>query len=335
MQRNESTQPSRNTRSSRIRTAALAGAALGVVGLCACASADKKKATDEAGLATTTQPADPTAFNPEIAKDRRRVGLLLAELDQKLRTWQGLVISGDRAKDAHKLAVVEKSIAYDAAKHEQDLVDQLLGGPPNNRRIAAAAIGFARSPATLGPLLAALQDSDIEVVTNALLSLGTLRDPATPLASIASLMAEHTDAKVRVNAGRALRTLLPVVNDQSEFGAVRSAAQLALGDPEAPARTNALLLLAELRDTESLDRIALAIDDGVPMVAQAASRSVAFIGSHEPEHKGRAGRVLAAAFVRGANRNIRVTLLQDLQTLSGKNFGNDSDAWLEWANRLP
>lgn len=277
----------------------------------------------------------PVAWNPDVNKDQRKIGYVLAELDQRLRTWHGLVLSGSDARDAHQINVIEASIAHDASKHQSDLIDQLVTGPPNNRRVAAAALGFSGSTLALGPLLAALGDRDEEVVANALLSLGTLRDPATPLTSIADLMSEHTSPTVRVNAGRALRALLARREDPAERDAVRTAARRGVADSEPAARMNALLLLAELVDRESFDTVALALNDDVPLVARAASRSVAFLGSTEAQLFGRAARVLAASLLRVDKTAVRPAVLGDLQRLGQRNYGDDTDAWLEWANRLP
>lgn len=318
-------------------SASFALSLLSIVAGLGCASASKSDSAKPAqdGVEVENPIDGPVAWNPDQNKDQRKIGFILAELDGSLRKWNSLVLSGATVRDAHSISLIEHSIAYDAAKYQEEIMDQLITGPQNNRRVAAAALGFSGSPRALAPLLSALSDPDEQVIANALLSLGTLRDPGTPLTFIASLMAEHESNAVRANAGRALRSLLAVNSAVEERADVRSCARRATADIEPAVRMSALLLLAELHDYDSLDAIALALNDPVPLVARAASRSVAHIGSNEPEYKGRAARALAASLSRVDKQNVRPAVFSDLQALGSRNYGPDIDAWIEWANRLP
>jgi len=313
----------------------LLGLALG------CASSDSQKdSSDPTGDTTQGVPVEnaidePMKWSEGMNRDQRKIGLILVELDRSLRIWNDLVLAGKTTRDARSVKLIEEAIAHDAAKHFDEIVDQLAGDSPNNRRIAAAALGFSRVPRALAPLLAALSDSDAEVVSNALLSIGTLRAPETPLTSIASLMTDHPSANVRNNAARALRALLSLSSVEEERTAVRTAARRAIGDSEPSVQTSALLLLAELGDYESLDRIAFALADDVPLVARAASRAVAHIGANHSQSYGTAARALTAAMLNVDARAVQDAIRTDLQKLSGRNYGDDTDEWLLWANRLP
>lgn len=306
-----------------------------------CASSDAQKdPSDPAGDAPEGVPVENTIEEPMkwsegMNRDQRKIGVILVELDRSLRIWNDLVLAGKTTRDARSVKLIEEAIAHDAAQHFDEIVDQLTGDSPNNRRVAAAALGFTRIPRALSPLLAALEDPDEQVVSNALLSIGTLRAPETPLTSIASLMTDHPSGNVRNNAARALRALLPQSSDEEERMAVRTATRRAVGDAEASVRTSAILLLAELSDYESLERIALALDDDVPLVARAASRAVAHIGANHAQSYGSAARALTAAMLRVERGAVHDAIRTDLQTLSGRNYGDDTDEWLLWANRLP
>ena len=306
-----------------------------------CASSDsQKEPSDAAGDAPDGVPVENTIDEPlkwseDMNRDQRKIGVILMELDKSLRIWNDLVLAGRTSRDAHSVKLIEEAIAHDASKHFDDIVDQLVGGPPNNRRVAAAALGFARVPRALPPLLAALADPDAEVVSNALLSLGTLRAPETPLTNVAGLMTDHPAANVRSNAARALRALLPQSTVEEERMAVRTAARRSVGDAEPSVRASAVLLLAELGDHESLDRIVLVLSDDVALVARAASRAVAHIGASHPQSYGSAARALTAAMLHVDAKAVREAIRTDLQTLSGRNYGEDTDEWLLWANRLP
>jgi hypothetical protein len=312
--------------------AAILGLALG------CASADPKPepaaATPE-GVPVENPSDEPLKWNEDMNRDQRKIGLILLELDKSLRIWNDLVLAGRTTRDAHSVKLIEEAITHDAATHFDEIVDQLAGGPPNNRRIAAAALGFSRIPRALAPLLAALSDADAEVVSNALLSLGTLRAPETPLTRVAGFMTDHPAPNVRNNAARALRALLSPATIEEERAAARTAARRAIGDADPAVRTSALLLLAELGDYESLERIAVALDDEVALVARAASRAVAHIGANRAQSYGTAARALTAAMLRVEAGAVRDAIRTDLQTLSGRNYGDDDDEWLMWANRLP
>ncbi|MEZ6018136.1 MAG: HEAT repeat domain-containing protein [Planctomycetota bacterium] len=274
-------------------------------------------------------------WNPDQNQDHRKLGVVLADLDGKLRTWQRAVLGGGGAGlDANQVKDIEIHIAHDAQKYMDQLMDQLVAGPQNNRRVSAAALGFTRSERALPPLLSALVDPDPEVISNALLSLGTLGVKDTPLSSIAALMNEHDRPSVRTNAGRALRALLPLTSDTGDREEVRAAARRGLGDEEAGVRMYSLLLLAELIDFESLDRMAFALDDKTPLVAKAASRGIAYIGSERQESFGQAARALVAGLGRVDRDAVRPTVERDLQALGQRNY-KDMDDWLEWANRLP
>jgi len=317
-------------------TAVLAAVASLLLG-CASSAKDTPEATGETaeGVPVENPIDEPMKWSEDMNRDQRKIGFILAELDRSLRIWNDLVLAGKTTRDAHSVKLIEEAIAHDAAQHFDEIVDQLAGGPPNNRRVAAAALGFARVDRGLAPLLAALSDPDPEVVSNALLSLGTLRAPETPLTSIAGLMVDHPAANVRTNAARALRSLLSTSKVEEERVAVRNAARRAVGDPEPGVRMSALLLLAELGDYESLDRIALALADDVAIVARAASRAVAHIGANHSQSYGPAARALTAAMLQVDRDDVQPAIRTDLQTLSGRNYGDDTDEWLMWANRLP
>ncbi len=307
-------------------------AALPLVSGCASSSG---AGSDEEGVPIEAALDGPEPWDAEQSRDNRKIGFVLTELDRKLRTWNELVLTGSTDRDGHIVKRIEDSLAYETMKYLDPLLEQLVVGPPNNRRIAAAALGFSGAPRALGPLLAALTDPDVEVIGNALLSLGTLRAADTPLASIAALLSEHPEAQVRSNASRALRSLVDGSRAEDELALTRDAARRALGDTEIAVRVNACLLLAQLEDVESIDRITLALGDKETIVARAASRSIARLGSIEVTSKGRAARALAAALLRVDRDRVRPAILRDLQALAGKNFGDESDPWLEWANRLP
>ncbi|QDV06239.1 hypothetical protein Poly30_17460 [Planctomycetes bacterium Poly30] len=299
--------------------------------------AGKSGAAREDG--TPVEYLGPTEIEPYDAKliqDRRSAGLLLAELDKSMRAWNNIVLDGKASQDLTRLDLLESTLRHDVSRHHQLLVDQLQTGPLINRQIAAAALGFSNNPDSLGPLLGALQDPNEDVVANALLGLSTLHSPRTQVGGIASLFADSTKpVNIRSNAGRTLRAI-PLGNlDEVSRAQVIDASRLALGDEEASVRVHGSLILAELVDPEAIQRLSLLLTDPSPLVARAASRSIARIGSVDSTLKGRAARALAAFIDKVDRKNVRRALLDDLQRMAQVNYGEDTEAWMEYAHKLP
>ncbi len=281
-------------------------------------------------------PTEAVPYDQEALKDKRAAGLVVAEIDKALRAWNNIVLEGKASDDLTRLDLLESTLRRDVQKNHTLLVDQLQTGPLVNRQVAAAALGFSDDPRALGPLLGALQDTNEDVVANALLGLSTLRSPKTQVGGIASLFSDATKpVNVRSNAGRALRALRLGSLKGTPRDQIIDAARLALGDEEASVRVHGSLLLAELVDTEAIQRLSLLLSDPSPLVARAASRSIARIGSVDSSLKGQAARSLTAFIDRVDRRAVRKSLLDDLQRMAQVNYGEDTEAWIEYAHKLP
>lgn len=303
--------------------------ALSVLGGCASSGSAK----GEGGL---YEPEEPEAISRFDSQDDRAVGYLLAGLSSSIEKWNALVLTGSDVQDGQRIRTLESAIRHQSRQHLDDLVEQVTTGPPRNRQIAATALGFSESPDALAPLLAALLDTDQDVVANALLGLSILGHPQTPLGNIASLLTDpRQPASVRANAGRALRNLGVSRRGEEERIQVRDAARAGIADVDASVVMNSVLLLAELQDADSIPTIAEQLQHPSPTVARAAARGLAYMGSAEPTSKGPAVRALVGSLPRVDGRSVRPALLVDLQRLAGRNYGDDLDAWLKYANSLP
>ncbi|MEM9383029.1 MAG: HEAT repeat domain-containing protein [Planctomycetota bacterium] len=281
-------------------------------------------------------PTEPVPYEKDSAKKDVRTASLLAEMDRRIILWNGIVLEGQESKDASRLDVVESSLRFDSARYIEILVEQLEIGPPSNRRIAAAALGFSESSAALGPLVAALDDPSSEVVANALLGLSILRDPETPLRPIAAKLGDPlASIPVRSNAGRAIRALNLTELEDVDRTAVVEAGRIALGDDESALRVNGALVLAQVGDSESVGRVARYLGDESQIVVRAASRSLARLGSVDDAQFGRAVRALVAAMTGTDDDAIRAAILDDLQALTKINYGDDEEEWIKFAQKLP
>ena len=123
--------------------------------------------------------------------------------------------------------------------------------------------------------------------------------------------------------------------EEADRAAVIRAGRAALGDPEEGLRPSGALILAEVADTDSIPELSRALTDPTPLVARAASRALARIGSVEPEFKGKAARALTSVLNSVDPERVRPSILKDLQALAGKNYGDDIEEWVRYAQKLP
>ncbi|MCP3915789.1 MAG: HEAT repeat domain-containing protein [bacterium] len=271
------------------------------------------------------------AWNPEVLENNNTTGVYLAELDVSLKAWNNLLLTARDQGELRRVKMLEEDITFRATKRREAILEQLESGPPSNRQIAALALGFTKSPTVLSPLLAALEDTEPDVVSNALMGLAILRDPETPLAGIAHHMTESPYERNRSNASWAILRVLRSGGDGSEH--IRTAAHAALRDDEPSVRAHAALILAHLLDEEALDTLKLQLFDDVNISAGAASRGLAYIGAKQERLKGQCARALTGCLEK-VNSTVKASVLRDLMLLSQRNYGKDTDAWVEWSHRL-
>lgn len=315
-----------------------ASAALALALLGSCASSGENSSPLGDGTGSSVKVAGPTEPEPytKLTTEQQSIGFALAELDGSIQKWNSLVLTGNAVQDGQRVQYLEEAIRYRAREAFIGLVEQIETGPVINRQIAATALGFTGSDDALAPLLAALLDSDGQVVANALLGLSILAHPETPVTNIASKLSDRSQpTNVRVNAGRALRAVRVARLEGEPRAAVLGAARSGLGDEEPGVVMNCALLLAELGDTDSIFALSERLPHPSPNVARAASRSLAYLGSVEITAKGPAVRALVASIPHVDARGVRPFVYQDLQRLAGKNYGEDVEQWLKYANSLP
>jgi len=258
-------------------------------------------------------------------------GFFLTELDNSLRYWSNKTLTARTSKDREILRVLDLDLRKRVGEHRDEILAELDSGPEQNRAIAAVALGFSDDPAVLSPLLAALSDPSTEVVHNALLGIGILERPETPLGQVLATLLEDPDPHVRSNAAYAVLRVTSAGGDPTGVAAV---CRTALADPEAGVRAQAAGVLGVLADTESIEALGVLVLDTVPLVSAAAARSLAQIGLDEPTEKGACARHLVTGLdrLRGTQRDVVVA---ELTRLAGESRGLDADAWREWAYRLP
>jgi len=298
------------------------------ISLCAlaagCASNNASKKPAEEGPKPIAQLVEATNQPPSIGK-------FLADLDTQIRGWNNLYLSAQTAEDKRKTRMLEDNLSSLTHKRRTEIIEQLATGPLNNRVIAASALGFTRDREALSPLLAALDDSHEEVVGNALLGLLLLGQMDTPLEPICRLMQTSADDGVRRNAATCLAGL---IGGGARADCVLPAARLGLVDPEPGVRSQCCLILAALVDTTSLTALCDRLYDVTPLVAAAAARAVAHIGTESQTDKGTCARALAKAHA-DTKGTVQVQLRRALVELAGSDHGPKPEEWVAWATRLP
>jgi len=319
-----------------MRTLVLGALSVATLSLAACNSTGDQTAPADGQEVEWIGPEGPEPYDPEITKDRRLAGEVLTDIDKSLRIWVNITLTGNPAKDGSTLNIVEADLRRKVRAKMPLLLEQLDTGPPINRQIAAAGLGFSGDPRSLGPLLAALEDDSPDVVANALLGLSVLADPETPRILLAAELEDVLQPfNVRSQAARALRAVGLFNLDEADRAAVIRAARAALGDTNEGLRPHGAIILAEVVDTDSVPELARALMDPTPLVARAASRALARIGSVDRKFEGQSARALTAALDVVDQDSVRPAILRDLQALAGKNYGDNVEEWVRYAQKLP
>ena len=259
------------------------------------------------------------------------IGKVITDLDLQIRAWTRLKMTAATPEERNKARELEKVITTKAHARRDELIEQLEGGPPANRVVAASALGFTHDPEALSPLVASLDDKNPEVVGNALLGLMILGNKDAPLERICDRLRNDTDPWVRTNAAQCLSNL---VQAGARSSCVLASARLGISDPEPGVRSHCALLLATLVDTESLQALIDLVHDAVPLVSSAAVHALVWIGRHDDKSKGRVARELVG-LLDSARNPLRAQVQRGLVELSGVSYGNESKAWAEWATRVP
>ena len=293
--------------------------------LAGCASTGSKQST-------TTDVPEADRLQAETNRENASRGKLLAELDDAITAWNNLKLTGTSEEDQRRTDALALQIGYRARRRFNEIIDELQTGPPANRIVSAVALGFTGAKEALPPLVAALDDPDERVEINALIGLGVLADPATPVELLCERVRFDDSDLVRVQA---LYALNRIVRSGGGGPCVLETAREGLVDLDPGIQTQAALLVGELRDGESIDSLTHLLSSDTPLLVHAAARSITYLGDLDPHLKGPAARGLAGALDLPGNRSARELLIRHLMMLSKRNLGDETRDWVEWAAELP
>jgi len=292
--------------------------------LAACSSTPKPKKADYAPVERWDE--------DRVRLPEKPIGPLLAQLDGLMRNWTTLALTASDPLDDRRREALESDLRYRVSKRFDELVAELEAGPPSNRQVAAMALGFSATDRALSPLLAALHDARPEVRSNALTALGLLALRDTPLERVRELVESDPHETVRIQGALALRKIIQTGAPTGD--AELETARNGILDPSPGVRSECCLILGLLRDEESIDLLGQLLRDPTPLPAAAAARSLQMIGTEDSRQLGPTARALASS-LDDVDGNVRQTILKCLMTMSRSNFGERSEGWIEWANRLP
>lgn len=260
------------------------------------------------------------------------VGVTIAMLDKQITAWNNYELGAKDELDRAAQRRIATKIAADTSKKFSIVEQQLSSGSIYNRQVAAMALGFTENPRALPPLLLALEDREPAVVANAALGLSRLALKETDLSPLLALIELDQPMRVRVNASLAIKNVIKAGHPGTDAAA---ALRRGLLDEEPGVRVHCGLALAHLGDAEAIPDLILLLQDPVPLVMRVASAAIVTIGSLDPHAKGRAARGLAGA-LQDAKGDREELLIQSLQVLSGRNYGDNKNEWLRWAvNNTP
>ncbi len=267
---------------------------------------------------------DPATFS--LVQD---VPFLFPTLINLLTAWHDSALSQDDPRDVRISSNLKDILSRRVYVNFDTIMDQLENGPPPNRIIAAAALGFSRIPEgknfpqvyprAVEALLGILDCGDDKIVENALLGLYILEDQNIPLDKILDIMVQHHDPNVRANAALAVQAVAsPRVSEK-----VLPYVLPALKDEEPKVRNHCILIASHLEDRSTLSALVELLNDPYALIQANAAKALGLLGTTHT--CGHLIPLLGSRFP-----IVREHSLWSLCALSGKNYGYEVNDWREW-----
>jgi len=262
-------------------------------------------------------------------REQETLGFYMTELDARLRAWSRYKLTARNDRDLRTRSLLENELREKTAERFDELLVELASGPRPNRTIAAMALGFSKNDEALGGLVSALSDRDDGVVANALIGLGLLASPETPLAQVCFLLGSDPDGYTRTNAAYCVQRITEVGGRDD---CILEECRFALSDTEPGVRAQCAATLGRIAEKEDADLLRGLLEDEEPLVIAAAVTALAELSLRFPEIQGIIGRHLVDSVER-IDRTLRGTVFRQLHRLSGEDLGQDLAAWRDWAYR--
>ena len=196
---------------------------------------------------------------------------------------------------------------------------------PRNRAIALAALGFSARREALDPLLNALGDDNVEIVSNAVLGLAILKDPRTPPSYLARVI-ENKDFE-SVMRGSAAWALYRIQTDSTNVEAFVKVwidlLSVPLQDAIPEVAVSALRGLGQARDPAHATIAERYVSHPTPLVRNAAAVALGRMGNQASYEA-----LIALIGPAESVPNVRLAAHKALQMLAGGvDLGYDVDEW--------
>ncbi len=276
-----------------------------------------------AAPAPTGSLSAPTAADASFPDDpeAQRVGRAILDCDTHLRSWMTLMAQPRDRENQEKINTLTAAIGTLVAKHRAILEAQAVSGPPRNRGIASAALGFTSDPSVLPYLVNNASDGDAEIAAKALLGLGVLAEPSTPAAVLQdAALRPNATAELTSNAAFALFQISIRAKADAD-GGLTDAGLTLLQSPDATVRAQAALSLGLVKAGVAQPQLADVLTaDPEPFVRTAAAYALGQLGARES----------TAALVRALSDPDKVTAgaaHASLKRIHGRDLGASPAAW--------
>ncbi len=269
------------------------------------------------------QVARPQPYVPPPPEEPLSPGEVLFECERHLQAWSAEMAKQRDDENRETLEWLERSLARLVGNHRSILEQQAVSGPPRNRGIASAALGFLGDPAVLPLILNNVEDPDPLVSANAILGVARLAAPDTPLEPLHRL-AQRRDLPEAVHANLAYAGLRLAQALGRDPGGMLSAMLIPYLDHMNPAiRSQAAIALGLIGASHAVPQLTqMLVSDEVPIVRNAAAAAL-----------GRIGAPGSASALRRALRDrdplVAATARGSLAKIYGQDHGPDPEDWEE------
>ncbi len=217
-------------------------------------------------------------YGPEIPS-RPELGAVMVDCERHLRTWQELMVAPQNETNRHSLEVSARALTILVKRERAYLEEQAVSGPDVNRGIASASLGFLNEESVLPLILNNITVENPGVTANALLGLGILASPQTPLAPLQAIIRNaELEPGLAQNAAWVALRLAQVSGPDAEDTLASMLLQLTEhANPAVRAQATVGLGLVKAEHAAS-DLIGLLEDDS-PTVRVAAAFALGEVGS--------------------------------------------------------
>ncbi len=254
------------------------------------------------------------------------IGVYVTKLDALVAQWNDAMTRPPTQRNLNLRLGLERELAKQVKQRFEELRATLESSRVTPARaILAAALGFAKEAGALNPILNALSDPAQDVRENALLGLGILADPNTPIDRVALHLSEERSEGEQSNAAFALKRLGQA---GARMDGALPALRAGLRYPSGAVRLQCAAALGVVRDAPSGPELVVLLRDERSLVAAAAANALGQIGDPSAIPaliQGLAAKDLA---VREESRSALTRMN------SGEDLGADSGPWRRWWQQL-